>query len=193
MARCTAAVAARAWARLPLAAPLVPFSPLPTIHSPSAHPPSLQALGTTQAVGGFQLGSGIMKRAVFGVPGRHQNDFAGVGAALGPWGAGLGMEERGIRWTGSKARVLATDHPPPSPLPGSTTQQNMVQMATVKKANDAVASAAHDAQEASAVLGAAMPHIDARALGAAKMGVFQNMLGGGMGSDMVEVRAAAVP
>lgn len=63
---------------------------------------------------------------------------------------------------------------------------DMFEMMTIQASNDAIAVAANKAMEASALL-PGLPQIDTRVLQAAKMGIFQNILFGGLGSDMVEM------
>jgi hypothetical protein len=102
---------------------------------------AMKALGHTQAVGAFQTGHGLARRAMFGVPGRFQNDFAG----------------------------------------------NMIELATLRRANSDIQTAANAVHEASGLLGQQMPRVDERALASCRAGLFQNMLFGGAISDVMQM------
>ncbi|PRW57471.1 TKL kinase [Chlorella sorokiniana] len=56
----------------------------------------------------------------------------------------------------------------------------------IQRSNDAISVAANKAMEATSLL-PGLPQIDTRVLEAAKMGIFQNILFGGLGSDMIEM------
>ncbi|PSC75839.1 TKL kinase [Micractinium conductrix] len=63
---------------------------------------------------------------------------------------------------------------------------DIIEMGLIRQANDEVQAAARKANEARSLL-PGLPTIDDRVLRAAEMGIFQNMLFGGLGSDMVEM------
>lgn len=71
----------------------------------------------------------------------------------------------------------------------SAVPQNMAEMMVFRRANDGIAAAARDVAEASALLGPGMPRADPGALQAARAGMFQNILLGGVVSDMVQQAA----
>lgn len=69
--------------------------------------------------------------------------------------------------------------------------QNVAEMAILRKANDAVASAAQDTAQARQLLGPGLPQVNEEIMKAARAGIFQNVLFGGVMSDMMQAAAVA--
>ncbi|KAI7842953.1 hypothetical protein COHA_003460 [Chlorella ohadii] len=69
--------------------------------------------------------------------------------------------------------------------------QNVAEMAILRKANDAVASAAQDTAQARQLLGPGLPQVNEEIMKAARAGIFQNVLFGGVMSDIMQAAAVA--
>jgi exonuclease VII small subunit len=69
--------------------------------------------------------------------------------------------------------------------------QNIAEMAILRKANDAVASAAQDTAQARQLLGPGLPQVNEEIMKAARAGIFQNVLFGGVMSDVMQAAAVA--